>query len=223
MMVKRNVAPSIMFFALLLCATHVRAESAGARSVEWLACDAEVIAVGRLKEVRQVKGPGEVIYEDCTLALTELLKSTAQKDEVRFTFRRFKHHPSMADWMHDDAELLVFLSTSKDHGPEKRLDGALVPTSMASPLSLVNLAEPGRFLIDIKFNVLKYGWEVLDATRGGLLALNNYQLSEGHKQVEMLRVEVPFNTEAQAALYAGSVCYLDIPGFMAQERQAKSP
>jgi hypothetical protein len=201
----------------------VYAENMAADSIEWLACDAEIIAIGHLKEVRKLKGPGEVVYEDCTLVVTELLKSPAQKNEVSFTFRRFNYHPSMADWMRDDAEVLVFLSTSKDHGPEKHLDGALVPTSMSFPLSLVNLAEPGKYLINIKFDVLKHGWEVVEATRAGWQALNNYQLTGGNVRVKKLRVEVPANTEAHATLDAGSACYLYVPNFMILDNRAKSP
>ena len=173
---------AMIFLALLFSITTLHAEIMGARSIEWLACDAEVIAVGYLKEVRESKGPGEVIYEDCVLVVTELLKPSLQKNEVSFTFIRFNHDPSMAVWMHDGAQLLVFLSTSKDHGPEKRLDGVLVPTSKSFPLSLVDLSKPGKYLIDTKFNVLESGREVLEAARDGLQALNDYQLTKGSKK-----------------------------------------
>jgi hypothetical protein len=129
----------------------------------------------------------------------------------------------MTDWMRDNAEVLVYLSISKNHGPEKHLDGALVPTSMSFPLSLVNLAEPGEYLIDTKFNALKYGGKVLEATRAGLQALNNYQLNGDSKRVGMLRVEVPMDTEAHTTLYAGSACYLYVPNFMVLDNRAKSP
>ena len=153
---------AMIFLALLFSITTLHAEIMGARSIEWLACDAEVIAVGYLKEVRESKGPGEVIYEDCVLVVTELLKPSLQKNE--------------------GAQLLVFLSTSKDHGPEKRLDGVLVPTSKSFPLSLVDLSKPGKYLIDTKFNVLESGREVLEAARDGLQALNDYQLTKGSKK-----------------------------------------
>src|SRR3712207_4339522 len=109
-MLKITVKSGPIILALLFFSASVRAETTGACSVEWLACKAEVVAVGYLKEVRETKGPGAVRYEDCTLEVTELLKSSTQRHEITFTFRRFERHPSMADWARNGVGLLVFLS-----------------------------------------------------------------------------------------------------------------
>jgi hypothetical protein len=176
-----------------------------------------VVAVGSLAEARESKGPGEVTYEDCALQVTELLKSPAQQTEIRFTFRRLNRDLSLSDWMKGGTQLLVLLSRAKDYGSEQRLSGALAPTSMNFPFSLVNLARPGKYLINTRFEVLENGAEALRTVRDGLRALNDYQLSEKGKRPEMIRVEVPYGSEAHKALYAGSACYLDVPNFMAKK------
>jgi hypothetical protein len=158
-----------------------------------------------------------VTYEDCILQVADLLKSPSQQAEVRFTFRRLNRDISLSDWMRDGARLLVFLSRAKDYGPEQRFNRALVPTRMNFPLSLVNLARPGKYLINTRFEVLKNGAETLKAAREGLRALNDYQLSKKGKRPEMIRVKVPYDSEAHNALYAGSACYLDVPNFMAKK------
>jgi hypothetical protein len=119
--------------------------------------------------------------------------------------------------MRDGARLLVFLSIAKDYGPEQRLKGALAPTSMNYPLSLVNLAKPGKYLINTRFEALTNGAETLRTARDGLQAFNEYRLREKGRRPEMIRVEVPYGSEAHKALYAGSACYLDVPSFMAKK------
>ena len=204
-------------FSFIFCSAPVCGEITGAASVEWLVSISDVVAVGSLAEVRESKGPGEVTYEDCALQVTELLKSPAQQAEIRFTFRRLNRDLSLSDWMKDGTQLLVFLSRAKDYGSEQRLSGALAPTSMNFPLSLVNLARPGKYLINTRFEVLENGAEALRTVRDGLRALNDYQLSEKGKKPEVVRVEAPYDSEAHKILYAGSACYLDVPNFMAKK------
>lgn len=212
------IAPRVaILISFIFCSPPVGAETIVAPSIEWLACVSEVVAVGNLTEVRQLKGPGEVVYEDCTLRITELLKSPIPQAEVTFTYRRFNRSPSLSDWMGDSAQLLVFLSRAKDYGPEHRLSGALVPISLSFPFSVVNLTNPGKHLINVKFDVLDEGAKVLRAARDGVSALGDYQLGDKEKIVEKVRVKVPFGSEAHKALYAGSVCYLVVPNFMIKQ------
>jgi hypothetical protein len=216
-MSRRIATHFAILISFIFCPPPVGAETIVAPSIEWLACVSKVVAVGNLTEVRESKGPGEVIYEDCTLRVTELLKSAGQQAEVTFTYRRFNRLPSLSEWMGDGTQFLVFLSGAKDDGLEQRLSGALVPTSMSFPLSVVNLSSPGKYLFTMKFDVLDEGSEVLRAVRDGVRALNNYQLDEKDKHVEEVRVEVPFGSEAHIALYAGSACYLVVPNFMIKQ------
>jgi hypothetical protein len=71
--------------------------------------------------------------------------------------------------------------------------------------------------ISIRLEVLKNGAEALRTVREGLRALNDYQLGEKGKKTEVVRVEVPYDSEAHKILYAGSACYLDVPNFMAKK------
>jgi hypothetical protein len=185
--------------------------------VEWLVYSSEVIAVGKIVDVKLSKGPGEIIYEDCTLQVTELIKSPITRSEIAFTFRRFERDQSAVEWQRGDAELLVFLSLSKNHGSEKHLDGALVPTSQHFPLSLVNLFAPGKYIFNIDFKILGSRAEILQVTRDALQAISNYLQANGELSIKKYYLEVPANSEAYKSLYAGSSCYLHVPSFMSKE------
>jgi hypothetical protein len=206
-----------LFIGLVLFAIPARAEITGASSMEWLVYSSEVIAVGKIVDVKLSKGPGEVIYEDCILQVTELIKSPVAGSELAFTVRRFERDQSAVEWQRDDTELLVFLSPSKNHGGEKHLDGALVPTSRHFPLSLVNLSEPGKYIFDINFNLLKTRANILKVTRTALQLISNYLQANGELSIKRHYLKVPANSEAYQSLYAGSSCYLHVPGFMSKE------
>ncbi len=54
--------------ALAFCWVQpLRAAINTADTVEWLTCEAQVVAVGKIDSVSASKGPGEVVYEDCVL------------------------------------------------------------------------------------------------------------------------------------------------------------
>jgi hypothetical protein len=210
-----------LFAILVLFAIPARAEVTGASSVEWLVYSSETIAVGKIVDVKSSKGPGAVMYEDCTLQVTELIKSPVARSEIIFTFRRFEQEQSAVEWQRDDTELLVFLSLSKKHSSEKHLHGALVPASRHSPLSLVNLSEPGKDIFDINFKILRSRAEILKVTRDALQMISNYLQANGELSIKKYYLKVPANSEAHKSLYAGSSCYLHVPSFMSKEARPK--
>jgi hypothetical protein len=83
---------------LAILAAVARAETTVASSVEWLACSSEIIAVGKIINVKSVQGPGAVTYEDCTFSVTELLKSPAPADRLTFTFRALDQDAGAVAW-----------------------------------------------------------------------------------------------------------------------------
>jgi hypothetical protein len=206
-----------LFIILALFAIPARAEIRVASSVEWLVHSSDIIAVGKIVDVKSSKGPGAVIYDDCTLQVTELIKSPVARSEITFTFRRFEQDQSAVEWQRDDTEMLIFLSPSKDHGGEKHLDEALVPTSKQSPLSLVNLSAPGKYIFDINFRILRTRADILRVTRAALQLISNYLQANGELSIKRYYLEVPGNAEAYQSLYAGSSCYLQVPSFMSKE------
>lgn len=205
---------------LFLFAIPARAEITVASSVEWLTYSSDVIAVGKIVDVKPHKGPGAVVYDDCTLGVTELIKSPAARNEIVFTFRRFERDQSAVAWQRDGSELLVFLSLYKDQAGDEHFDGALVPTSQQFPLSLIKLAAPGKYVIDISFKVLKDRGAVLRATHAALRMVKDYLEAGGAKSIKRHYLEVRPGVEAHESLYAGSSCYLYVPSFMSKESRA---
>ena len=44
-----------------------------------MTCEAQVVAVDKITSITSAKGPGDVIYEDCVLSVSESIKRPAAK------------------------------------------------------------------------------------------------------------------------------------------------
>src|SRR4051794_19627 len=55
-------------------------------SLEWLTCEAEVVVVGKIETIVTTRGAYDIIYDDCTVVVEEVLKGKAGKRLV-FCFR----------------------------------------------------------------------------------------------------------------------------------------
>ncbi|MES2462080.1 MAG: hypothetical protein V4671_15960 [Armatimonadota bacterium] len=205
--------PAGLLLLVMLFAIPAGAETTVAASVEWLAYSSDVIAVGKIIKVKSTQGLGSVIYDDCTLRVTELIRSPVSRKEILFTLRRSQQEPSAAVWQRDRAELLVFLTLSRDHGSEKHLNGALVPANGQFPLSLVALAQPQKHLIDIHFNLLKDREEVLRATRHAVQAIRQYL--KANPKAEVQRNFLQVTSEDGQNIYLSY--YILVPSFMSKE------
>jgi hypothetical protein len=210
---KRTIA--CLTTAALLLVPTARGETIVATSLEWLTCAAEVVVVARIDEVVTTRGPGDVRYDDCTATVLGVVRGKVEKCRVTFCLRRLSDDSKAQAWRKSGAALLLFLSPSRDHGREKHLDGRLVPTSDQFPLSVIDLAASGKLAIDARFDVLTDKEAILKACQKAARRLEDHD-KKGRK-VEMTRVEVPTDSKAWGALYAGSGCYLKIPAFTLPE------
>jgi hypothetical protein len=66
----------LLSLVLSMCVfpARARAEIIGCSSIEWLTCEAEVVVVGRVEKIVTTRGPGSVLYEDCTVEVKEVIK-----------------------------------------------------------------------------------------------------------------------------------------------------
>jgi hypothetical protein len=200
-------------------AASSRAETVVASSLEWLTCQADVVVVGRLTRIVTSRGPGSVVYDDCTVAVEEIIKGQVAHRRLVFCFRDLSKESPARAWMMSEQPLLLFLSRSTDHGSEKHLDGMLVPTSRQFPLSVIDLAAPGKeVIIDRQFHVLSAKAAILETCRQTAKALTAHLDRNGMApgaKVEVVRLEVGPDREAWRSLYNGSGCLLEVPAFMA--------
>lgn len=90
--------------------TLAQAAISGTGSLEWRVCQAKIVAVGRLKEVKTVVW-GQVLYEDCVLEVSENIKGSDAKN-ISFTFRHVTANKEK--WKYPKGEVLVFLSVWED-------------------------------------------------------------------------------------------------------------
>jgi hypothetical protein len=164
--------------------------------------------------VKKVKGPYEVVYENYVLDVTENIKGAKGKKTIEFTIRAFSTSPVFGKTINISDEVIVFLSPNKEK--EEPLKDKLVPTSDSFPLSIINLNNPGRHIIDINFNVLKRKAEIVKTSRQTQRKLVEYKKQNPKAEIKSNSVDVPMSTKAFGDLYAGSACFLVVPNFLRQ-------
>ena len=208
--------------ALLL---DCRAEIAGADSVEWLTCASDVVAVGKITSVKNSKGPGQVIYADCILKVSELIKGPPAA-ELSFCYRYLSDG---FKWTPPTTEVLACLSRHKtpydearihlytDPYYETRLHNLLMPTNDNYPHSIITLSSPERFVFGGQLKQLTTRDSILQAARSAASALASRRVSEPTFQLRPRRIDVDFDTEAWKILHAGSSCFIQVPEFMFPE------
>lgn len=185
----------------LAIADSSRAEIRVASSVEWLACGSEAVVIGKITRIATTKGEGEVVYQDCTVQVDEVLKGDVKGKELLFCLRSLPPHPSGKDFMNSKKGVLFFLIKSKDHGPEHHLDNMYVPTSYREPLSIIELSRlPG--------DTYGKGMTILSDDKELLKAVRTWAES---KTLHSVQAEVPYASPIHARLYAGSACFLVVP------------
>jgi len=192
----------ILALAFCLAISSVaRAEIMVASSVEWLSCESEVIVVGKITDITTTKGVHSVIYEDCTVHIHEVLKGDSKAKDLVFCLRTLSAKPSAKAFMNSKDGILLFLSKSRDHGPERHLDNKYVPSSMRSPLSILDLSDIPNHVYSKDMRILTDKKRILNLVRTWSDSTISHSLWS----------EAPFGSPIYKQLYAGSACYLVVP------------
>lgn len=113
-------AGSLLCFVLLVFAgTNAQAAISGTSSIEWRVCEAKIVAIGRITEVKTTIG-GSVQYEDAVLEVSEHIKGSDDK-QIHFTFRHLtdKHEK----WDYPKGDVLVFLIIPKSPFTDEQIKG----------------------------------------------------------------------------------------------------
>ena len=189
-------------------------EVSGAETLEWLACKADIIAVGQLTGAPRVTSEGQSVFADCVLRVTEMIKGEPSP-EVRFTYhRRLKDDTS---WMRPRVELLVFLCRLRSEpdadrqvpyaSPTERdwQHHHLVPATDRHPLSIINLRRPSVDLFDREGRRLNAREDILKITRRWATSAVRHRLER----------EADTGSQAFETLERGSAVLLSVP---AEER-----
>lgn len=197
---------SVAFFSC----TRAQAELTGADTIEWLACASEKIAIGQIADSKTVKGPDQVLYEDCLLRVTEMIKGTPEQ-EIKFCYRHFPHDDT--SWIRPRVELLAFLSRWKDTYAderihlytdpyyEARMHKFLVPTKGSEQLSVFDLRNPPIDLFDREGRRIMRRDEILAIARTWAKSpILNY-----------LERDAAYDSDAFQQLQSGSAVWLKVP------------
>lgn len=171
-----------------------------ASSLEWIACSAELVVLGKSKEIKTTRGPGDVFYEDCVLTVERSFKKDLDGKEISFTLRRVGTGPTAEEWIDLPEGVLVFLVKSKDHGSERHLDGKWVPANHSGQPALIDVSRPANlYLREMKF------------VAGKMELLRVVEDWAKSSVKHSLHVEVPTDSPIFSKLYAGSACFLIVP------------
>ncbi len=142
--------------------------------MEWLTCEAQTVAVSKLVDVHSVKGPYEVVYEDCVLSVSEVLKGPPAQT-LKFCYRHLSE--GQPAWMTSKGDLLVFLAVQQDRftdqeaanltNPyyEARLHGLLQPIDVQYPSPIFDLSNFPKGIYSKDSTLLTKPEEVLRAVR----------------------------------------------------------
>ncbi len=183
---------------LLLCliSRTAAAEMIGADSLEWQTVDADVVVRGTVTAVTATRGPGDVIWYDATVRVTEAIKGKPGAT-IRLGVRHlFGATPS--DWLARRTDLLLFLVEGKDRAAEDkhyaRQAFALRPHSPAVELGATRIQTTA-------LASLRSPDDVLRAARHAARSA----ATRSHV------IDVPMGTPAHGALYGGSSVSLVVP------------
>lgn len=195
---RSRVLIAILAFAVFMPRSN--AEINVGTSVEWLSCSSEVIVTGKVTKVNDVEGPGKVTYEECTIKVERVFKGKVEGKELSFTLRRIGDDSRAGPLLKSDGPILFFLSKSRDHGPEKHLEGKWVPTPRAQNGSIVDLSRPITRTYSKEMKILDDSKELLKIV--AVWAASPVK--------HFVREDVP-GGPLHEELYAGSAVYLIVP------------
>ena len=211
----------ILSFTLLNC----RAEVSGSFSVEWLTCASDVVAVGKITVIKNSKGPGQVIYADCILTVSEIIKGPPA-ETIPFCYR---YLAKSYTWMAPQDEVLVCLTRYKtpydeaqihlytDPYYEARLHNLLMPTSEHNPFSVISLSAPDRYVFSGQLKQLTTRDSILQAARSASAAFASRRGADRTFQLKPRQIWLEMGSDAWQILYRGSGCFIQVPAFMFPE------
>src|SRR5688572_22356690 len=151
---------SVVAVVLLSAAGSAFGRSRAEWSVEWLARSADVLAIGRIRQVTHLPGPGDVTYERCVVELGQVFKGDLRGRRLTLVIRRM-HLPSVRPLTESKEGVLLFLSWST-HEWEKPMDRVWVPAGDMRGLMVFDLTNPPEKLYSKDMRAVVTWEEVFD-------------------------------------------------------------
>jgi hypothetical protein len=174
-----------------------------ANSIDWLCYDANTIAIIKVESYHEEPLQDKTLSADCyiTASITELYKGQKPLIYDHIVVYSRLAYIGLDKWKNlVGKEVLVFL---KDLGCDKHCSYAIMDdnSGMILPDSPAPKALTGDFkMIMKKDSLINYVKNCIKKLEG--------------KTAKPYYLEVPFETEAHGALYAGSACYLIVPDIL---------
>ena len=182
-------------------------------SVEGLTVASDVVVCARMLDVSQMKDKGGKPMNSSLLLVTYGIKGAAEGDTLCFSW---KAGPRAGN---PDAEGLYFLRrTIEAYGRDGHsCDTWPVNVSEGPLFEWLDLEGQMALLTGHGFRMLRTEPEIVHACRRTAEAEARFRENSFGEEPTIGYLEVPKDTDAWGALYAGSSCYLMVPRFMFRE------
>lgn len=205
---------------LLICFVvtwPAQAEIMIGHTAESISHDSTLIALATPVEAEDIKGPGEVWFTKTRFKLTEVLKGPESTgDSVTVYDYSYKKADVVglkkAVKQATPTTFLVFARVSKNNFGE--IDGKYVLTLVHESKSAYPKGEKVAALFTPGQTILTSFEDLLKRARDQVAEESRFLKTYPEGKVEMMRVEVSFNSEAFKHLYAGSTCYVFVPDYV---------
>jgi len=205
---------------LLIWTSASTGEIMGTDSIEWMTADCKLVVRGRVAKEEKEAGEGSQIYEDVTAAVSEVIKGEYKAGSVTFRWMTYKGHKTAESWRKSGHEILFFLKKGDPSIERGRYRNRW--TLRTRRTGWVDLDDPGNSAIAASFKVIKTKQEILDIVRkrAALLKRKPPAVRADRVGIEpnvftpqkgVIRLDVPFGSEAFRVLYGGSSCFLMVP------------
>jgi len=196
---------------LLLAVGTSHAEINIVDSLEWMAADAPLIVRGKVTAHNNVKGVGNLIYHEATIAIEGSPKGNVEGKTLSIRLHTVGEKNPAAEWAKSGHSYLFFLRKGRPNDGRERV-GWWVPRERRH--SVIDLARPRNvYKADMTFAadakeilsvVRKYaGWK----RRGPEVGEPNIF----KPQADYVRLEIPGSAPIYCSVYWGSACYVNVP------------
>lgn len=212
-----SIIVAIFSFTLFTAtSTDARATAILLDSIEWLTCSSDIVVVGKLISVATDKSRFPLVYEDCVLNVSEVIRGRPAK-EIKFCYMHIAGAgDAKLEWLSSRGDILLFLSVHKPEtmSGEHRCDGLLVPTNGRGSQSVITLSKPERHLFDVNCRHLSNATAILNTTRSAAAAYESRLSSDPKFQMKPRNIAAARNSEAAKLVSEYISLNLVVPAFL---------
>lgn len=198
----------------LLIAGPLYAEIGVGYTAEWISHESYLIALGTPVDVENFRGSGDLYFTKARFRLDEVIKGPLTNGDSATVYDfSFKEADSLSlgNAKKESRQLLIFCRVAEHM--YKEIDGKYIFCEVFAFKSAYYVNENVTKLFTPDFRLLTRFDELVERTRRQVSYEADLIRRYWKGRIEKKWLEVPFDSEAHGHLFAGSTCYLWVPGY----------